>query len=83
VWLRGDRRGVGIAGAAATSRLLGDLLHDVGPLDPLTFIATPLLLMTIAVLASLIPGWRRRESIREGDEQLGCSIRRSARSAAG
>jgi ABC-type lipoprotein release transport system permease subunit len=49
---------VGIAGAAATSRLLGDLLHDVGPLDPLTFIATPLLLMTIAVLASLIPGWR-------------------------
>jgi predicted permease len=49
---------VGLAGAAATSRLLGDLLHDVGPLDPLTFIATPLLLMTIAVLASLIPGWR-------------------------
>jgi hypothetical protein len=47
-----------VAGAAATSRLLGDLLHDVGPLDPVTFIATPLLLMTIAVLASLIPGWR-------------------------
>ena len=49
---------VGIAGAAATSRLLRDLLHDVGPLDPLTFIATPFLLMTIAVLASLIPGLR-------------------------
>ena len=49
---------VGLAGAAASSGLLVDLLHDVTPLDPLTFIATPLLLMAIAVFASLIPGWR-------------------------
>jgi putative ABC transport system permease protein len=49
---------VGLAGAAAVSRLLEGLLHEVTPLDPATFVATPLLLMTIAVLASLIPGWR-------------------------
>ena len=49
---------VGLAGAAAASRLLEGLLHEVTPLDPATFIATPLLLMAIAVLASLIPGWR-------------------------
>jgi ABC-type antimicrobial peptide transport system permease subunit len=49
---------LGLAGAAATSRLLGGLLHGVEPLDPLTFITTPILLMAVAVLASLIPGWR-------------------------
>jgi predicted permease len=49
---------VGLAGAAAMSRILAGLLHDVTPLDPMTFIATPVLLMLVAVLASLIPGWR-------------------------
>jgi putative ABC transport system permease protein len=49
---------VGLVGAAATSQLLTKLLQDVTPLDPITFIATPMLLMTVAALASLIPGWR-------------------------
>jgi predicted permease len=49
---------VGLAGAAAMSRVLTGLLHDVTPLDPVTFIATPILLMLVATLASLIPGWR-------------------------
>jgi putative ABC transport system permease protein len=49
---------VGLAGAAAASQLLTNLLHGVEPLDPVTFIATPVLLMLVAVLASLIPGWR-------------------------
>jgi len=49
---------VGLAGAAAMSRVLTGLLHDVTPLDPVTFVATPILLMLVATLASLIPGWR-------------------------
>jgi len=49
---------VGLAGAAAVSRVLAGLLHDVTPLDPVTFAATPILLMLVAALASLIPGWR-------------------------
>ena len=49
---------VGLAGAAAMSRILAGLLHDVTPLDPVTFVATPILLMLVAVLASVIPGWR-------------------------
>jgi len=49
---------VGLAGAAAMSRVLAGLLHDVTPLDPVTFVATPILLMVVAVLASVIPGWR-------------------------
>jgi ABC-type lipoprotein release transport system permease subunit len=40
------------------SRILAGLLHDVTPLDPVTFVATPILLMVVAVLASVIPGWR-------------------------
>jgi len=49
---------VGLAGAAAMSRVLAGLLHDVTPVDPVTFVATPILLMLVAVLASVIPGWR-------------------------
>ena len=49
---------VGLAGAAAVSRLLTGLLHDVTPLDPLTFIATAALLLMVAAAASLIPAWK-------------------------
>lgn len=49
---------VGLVAAAALSRLLGGLLHEVQPLDPITFAATPVVLMTIAALASAVPAWR-------------------------
>ena len=49
---------LGLIGAAAASRFLEGLLHEVKPLDPMTFIATPVALLTVALLASLIPGWR-------------------------
>src|SRR4030095_5682058 len=49
---------VGLLAAASASQVLAGLLHDITPLDPITFIATPLLVMLVAVLASLIPGWR-------------------------
>jgi cell division protein FtsX len=55
---------VGLAGAAAMSRVLAGLLHDVTPLDPVTFVATPILLMLVAVLASAIPVGAQRGWIR-------------------
>lgn len=50
--------GIGLAGAAALSRFLRGLLFDVDTGDPLTFAATAALLLTAAVLASLIPALR-------------------------
>lgn len=50
--------GLGLAGAAALSRLLSGLLFQVTPLDSLSFVAAPLLLMPAAVAASLVPAYR-------------------------
>jgi hypothetical protein len=49
---------VGIAGAAAASRLLGSLLHGVTPLDAATFAIAPVVLLIVAGIASLVPGLR-------------------------
>lgn len=53
---------VGIAGgllaAVALTRLMSALVYGVGTLDAATFIAVPVLLTLVAVLASGIPGWR-------------------------
>ncbi len=49
---------VGCLAAFALVRLLGGLLHDVRPHDPLTFAAVPALLLVVAALASLLPAWR-------------------------
>jgi putative ABC transport system permease protein len=48
----------GIAGALAATRALSTLLFEVKPADPLTFILTPALLFSIALLASYIPARR-------------------------
>ena len=48
----------GIAAALATTRLLATLLYGVRPTDPLTFIAAPLFLLAIAVLAGMAPARR-------------------------
>jgi putative ABC transport system permease protein len=48
----------GIAGALALTRLMAKLLYGVPPVDPLTFIAVPLLLTTVALAACLIPAFR-------------------------
>ena len=47
--------GLGVAGAALVTRLLGGLLFDVAPLDPGTFVLVPAVLIVIAVLASWLP----------------------------
>ncbi|MGC9994578.1 MAG: ABC transporter permease [Terriglobia bacterium] len=49
---------VGLAGAVAGTRVLSSLLYGIKPLDPLTFIAVPLLLAVVAVAASYIPARR-------------------------
>jgi predicted permease len=49
---------VGLAGAAALTRLLAALLFQVQPLDPLSFAAAPLVLLPAAILATLLPALR-------------------------
>ena len=49
---------VGIAGAAAVTRVMASLLFDVTPTDPATFILTTLLLATVALAACYIPARR-------------------------
>ncbi|HYN09978.1 MAG TPA: ABC transporter permease [Vicinamibacterales bacterium] len=49
---------LGLALAAAGTRLVGALLHGVEPLDPLTFVVAPAILLVVAIGASLIPAWR-------------------------
>jgi putative ABC transport system permease protein len=48
----------GIVGALALTRFLSSLLYVVKPTDPLTFIAVPLVLVSVAALASYIPARR-------------------------
>jgi len=46
---------VGVAGAAAGSRVLGSVLFGVSPLDPWSFAGATILLLAIALAASLVP----------------------------
>jgi ABC-type antimicrobial peptide transport system permease subunit len=50
--------GLGTLAALGLSRLLGGLLHEVRPHDPLTFALVPVLLTAIALVASYIPARR-------------------------
>ncbi len=48
----------GLAAALATSRLLGSLLYDVSPTDPVTLAGACLLLVVVALLAAYLPARR-------------------------
>jgi predicted permease len=48
----------GIVGSVAITRLLSGFLFGIKPNDPVTFMAVPLLLATVALLASYIPARR-------------------------
>ncbi len=48
----------GLVGAAFGTQLLRSLLFGVSPGDPLTFVAVPLVLLTVAAIACLIPALR-------------------------
>jgi ABC-type antimicrobial peptide transport system permease subunit len=49
---------VGVSSAAALTRYLQTLLFGVTPLDPVTFVAAPLLLAAVALLACYLPARR-------------------------
>jgi len=49
---------VGVAGAIAVGRAMRALLFHVAPADPVTFIAMPVLLGAVALVACLIPARR-------------------------
>jgi putative ABC transport system permease protein len=49
---------VGVVAAFFCTRLLSHLLFNVDAFDPGTFVLAPLLLVAVALLASLIPAWK-------------------------
>jgi putative ABC transport system permease protein len=49
---------IGLGAAAGLTRVMRSLLFDVSPVDPLTYVAVALLLMTATLLASYIPARR-------------------------
>ena len=46
---------IGLGGATGLSRLMSSLLFGIGPLDPVTYVAVPLILAMAAALASYVP----------------------------
>jgi ABC-type antimicrobial peptide transport system permease subunit len=50
--------GIGVTASLAVSRFLSALLYGVDPIDPLTFIAVPVLILVVALLASGVPAFR-------------------------
>ncbi len=49
---------LGLAGALVLTRVLVDLLYEVKPADPLTFVIVSLFLATVALLACWLPARR-------------------------
>src|SRR4030095_13295802 len=56
--LAGTGTVLGLIGAVMLTRLLRGLLFGVGPTDPLTFVAVPVLLVSVALLACWLPARR-------------------------
>jgi len=50
--------GAGLAAALSVSRLVANLLFNISPSDPVTFVGVPLLLGSMALLASYVPARR-------------------------
>ena len=46
---------IGVGGATGLSRLMSSLLFRISPLDPVTYVAVPLILLLAAALASYPP----------------------------
>jgi putative ABC transport system permease protein len=56
--LAGIGLAIGLAAAIAASRLLGSLLFEVKPTDPLTYLAVAAILGVVALAACYVPAWR-------------------------
>jgi putative ABC transport system permease protein len=50
--------GAGLLAAAGLARFLRSVLYGVAPLDPLTFVTWPLVLLVVAATAVLLPAAR-------------------------
>lgn len=62
---------IGLAAAAALTRLMSSLLFGVNRLDPLTYVLVTFVLLAVATLAAYVPAWRASrndpiEALREG-----------------
>jgi ABC-type lipoprotein release transport system permease subunit len=53
-----SRLALAMAAALASTRFLSSLVFGVGARDPMTFVALPLGLLLVTVLAALIPATR-------------------------
>lgn len=49
---------VGLAGALAVARVMGSVLYDVSPTDPVALAAVVTVLLTVAVIATVVPARR-------------------------
>ena len=49
---------LGLAGSLAATRAMSALLFEVKPSDPVTFAAVTVLVLVVAMFASLVPAWR-------------------------
>ena len=56
--LAGIGVGIGLILSGIVAPLISSLLYGVRPLDPEVFIAVPVILMVVVLLASYIPAWR-------------------------
>ena len=56
--LAGIGLGIGLIVSGIMAPLISSLLYGVRPLDPEVFIAVPVILMVVVLLASYIPAWR-------------------------
>jgi putative ABC transport system permease protein len=58
LWLALGGVAVGLAISFVVARFIGSLLYQVRPIDPVTFIAVPAVLMLVALIASVVPARR-------------------------
>jgi ABC-type lipoprotein release transport system permease subunit len=49
---------IGVASALALTRLLQSQLFEISAMDPVTYVVTPLVLMSVAMLAAFVPARR-------------------------
>jgi len=49
---------LGLAGSAAASRLMQEMLYETRPLDPIVFVAVSATLIIVAAFACIVPAWR-------------------------
>jgi ABC-type antimicrobial peptide transport system permease subunit len=57
-WMVATGAIAGVALAAFAGRLIATFLFGVDPLDPLTFVSVPVVILVTALLAAAAPAWR-------------------------